>query len=214
MSQISPSILGVDFTNLKNVVKKIEDSGADMLHVDVMDGIFVPNVSFSLSEVEVIYNLTSLPLDVHLMIDSPHKYVEDFAKFSSYLGIHFESNSNTAETLLKIKKCGSKTCLVIKPKTSAEEIFSLLPLCDMVLVMSVEPGFGGQKFMPSAIDKLMALKKYIIDNNLNVLLEVDGGIDAETGKQAVISGADVLVVGSYLFNGDNLAEKVDYFKNL
>ena len=148
--KISPSVLTADFLTLKDDIKRLEDAGADMLHLDVMDGIFVPNISFGVPVIKSIKNHTSLPLDVHLMIDRPHRYIKQFAEAADLLGFHFEAGSDVAETLKEIRALGCKSCLTIKPCTSPQEIFEYLPLCDMVLVMSVEPGFGGQKFMPSA----------------------------------------------------------------
>ncbi|MBE6749559.1 MAG: ribulose-phosphate 3-epimerase [Ruminococcaceae bacterium] len=211
--KISPSILSSDFLNLIPDIKRLEDAGIDMLHLDVMDGIFVPNISFGVPVIDSIKKHTSLPLDIHLMIDRPHRYIEAFAKYADYLGIHFEAGSDVAETLKKIRECGPKACLTIKPCTKPQEIFPLLPLCDMVLVMSVEPGFGGQSFMPSALDKLTALKNEIERQGLNILLEVDGGINKETAADAVNAGADVLVAGSFLFS-DKMNENIAFLKSL
>ena len=211
--KISPSVLSADFADLKADVKRFEKVGTDMLHLDVMDGIFVPNISFGMPVISAIKKHTNLTLDVHLMIDRPHRYIEDFAKAADYLGFHFEAGSPVEETLKKIRELGCKSCLTIKPCTAPEEIFHLLPLCDMVLVMSVEPGFGGQKFMPEALGKLEALKKEIIRQGLDVLLEIDGGINAETAPLAVEAGADVLVAGSYLFT-DDMEERMAYLKSL
>ena len=152
-------------------------------------------------------------MDVHLMIDRPHRYIKDFAAVSDWLGFHFEAGSDSAELLKEIRNLGCKSCLTIKPCTAPEEIFDLLPLCDMVLVMSVEPGFGGQKFMPSALDKLAVLKQEINRQGLNVELEIDGGINAETAPLAVKAGATVLVAGSYVFS-DKMEENMAFLKSL
>ena len=211
--KISPSLLTADFLDLKNDIEKLEKAGVDMLHLDVMDGIFVPNISFGVPVIKSIKKYSTVPLDVHLMIDRPHRYIKEFAQVADILGFHYEAGSNVAETLKEIKSYGIKTCLTIKPNTKAEEIFEFLPLCDMVLVMSVEPGFGGQSFMPSALPKLEALKKECKRQGLNVDLEVDGGINGDTAELAVKAGANVLVAGSYLFS-DKMVENVAYLKSL
>ena len=185
-----------------------------MLHLDVMDGIFVPNISFGVPVIDSIKKHTNLPLDIHLMIDRPHRYIEDFAKYADILGFHYEAGSDNAALLKKIRELGCKSCITIKPCTEAESIFDLLPLCDMVLVMSVEPGFGGQKFMHSALDKLTALKNECEKRGLNIDLEVDGGINGETAPLAVKAGANVLVAGNYIFSAENMAERVREIKAL
>jgi ribulose-phosphate 3-epimerase len=211
--KISPSLLAADFINLKDELKRLKDNNTDMLHFDVMDGIFVPNISFANPILKQIKENTDIPLDVHLMIDRPHRYIKDFAKYADYLGIHFEAGSDVAETLKQIRELGCKSCLTIKPKTSAEEIFEFLPLCDMVLVMSVEPGFGGQSFMPDSLPKVSASKKEIDRLGHATLVEIDGGINGETAPLAVKAGADVLVAGSYLFTSE-MKERMDYLKSL
>lgn len=212
--KISPSVLTADFLTLKDDIKRLEDAGADMLHLDVMDGIFVPNISFGVPVIKSIKKHTSLPLDVHLMIDRPHRYIKQFAEAADYLGFHYEAGSDVAETLKEIRNLGCKACLTIKPCTEPQEIFEYLPLCDMVLVMSVEPGFGGQKFMPQALEKLSALREEITKRGLDILLEVDGGINAETAPQATNAGADVLVAGNYVFSAENMKAKVEEIKKL
>ncbi len=214
MVKVSPSVLTADFLTLGDSIKKLEDAGVDMLHLDVMDGIFVPNISFGNPVIKSIKAHTNLPLDVHLMIDRPHRYIEEFAKYADFLGFHFEAGSDNVETLKKIRELGCKSCITIKPATSAEEIFELLPLCDMVLVMSVEPGFGGQKFMPVALDKIKAIKAECERQGLNIDIEVDGGINAETAPQAVEAGANVLVAGNFLFSADDMGAKVREIKSL
>ncbi len=211
--KISPSLLAADFINLKDELERLEANKTDMLHFDVMDGIFVPNISFANPILKQIKENTNIPLDVHLMIDRPHRYINDFAKYADYLGIHFEAGSDVAETLKEIRRLGCKSCLTIKPCTKADEIFEFLPLCDMVLVMSVEPGFGGQSFMPESLPKVTALKQEIARLGLETLVEIDGGINGETAKLAVEAGADVLVAGSYLFTPD-MKERMDYLKSL
>ncbi len=214
MAKLSPSILGCDYLTLGDTCKVLESVGTDMIHLDVMDGIFVPNISFGCPVIDSIKKHTNLPLDIHLMIDRPLRYIKDFAKYADWLGFHYEAGSDIDETLDEIHKLGCKTCLTIKPKTEAEEIFEYLPKCDMVLVMSVEPGFGGQSFMPNALDKLKALKTECAAKGLNVLLEVDGGVNEETGKLCVEAGADVLVVGSALFKAADVGEKAKEYMAL
>ena len=213
MIKISPSILSADFLTLTNDIEKMESAGVDMLHLDVMDGQFVPNISFSNPLIKSIKSHTKLPLDVQLMIDRPHRYIDDFAKYADYLSFHYEAGSDNAATLKRIRELGVKPAIVIKPCTEPESVFDLLPLCDMVLVMSVEPGFGGQKFMPQALGKLSALKAECQRRRLDIELEVDGGINAETAPLAVKAGATVLVAGNYIFSADDIAARVRQIKS-
>ncbi len=214
MIKISPSVLTADFLTLSGYLKEFEKSGVDMLHLDVMDGQFVPNISFGVPVIKSIKEHTNLPLDIHLMIDRPHRYLDDFLKYADILSFHYEAGSDNEETLKRIRKAGVRSCITIKPATKAEEIFDLLDFCDMVLVMSVEPGFGGQKFMPEALEKLSALKEEIKRRCLDIDLEVDGGINAETAKSAVSAGANVLVAGSFIFSSEDTEKTVKYLKSL
>lgn len=211
--KVSPSVLSSDYLELSKDIERLEKAGVDMLHLDVMDGIFVPNISFGVPVIKSIKKHSNIPLDVHLMIDRPHRYLKEFAEVSDILGFHYEAGSLVAETLKEIRRLGCKACLTIKPCTQPEAIFEFLPLCDMVLVMSVEPGFGGQSFMPSALQKLSALKAECERQGLNIDFEVDGGINAETAPLAVKAGANVLVAGSFLFSPE-MEEGVKYLKSL
>ena len=210
---ISPSVLTADFLSLKDDIAKLEKSGADMLHLDVMDGQFVPNISFGVPVIKSIKKYSNIPLDVHLMIDKPHRYIKEFAAVSDYLGFHYEAGSDSEALLKEIKELGCKACLTIKHCTEPSEIFHLLPLCDMVLVMSVEPGFGGQSFMPDSLRKLSILKEEITKKGYNVLFEVDGGINRSTAADAVKAGANVLVAGSFVFS-DQMEENIEFLKSL
>ena len=211
--KVSPSVLSSDYLELSKDIERLEKAGVDMLHLDVMDGIFVPNISFGVPVIKSIKKHSNIPLDVHLMIDRPHRYLKEFAEVSDILGFHYEAGSPVADTLKEIRSLGCKSCLTIKPCTQPEAIFEFLPLCDMVLVMSVEPGFGGQSFMPSALQKLSALKAECERQGLDTDLEVDGGINAETAPLAVKAGANVLVAGSFLFSPE-MEEGVKYLKSL
>ncbi len=214
MVKLSPSVLTSDFLTLKEIIPQFEASGVDMLHLDVMDGIFVPNISFGVPVIKSIKKHTNIPLDVHLMIDRPHRYIKEFAEVADWLGFHYEAGSDVAGLLKEIRSLGCKSCLTIKPATAPEEIFEYLPLCDMVLVMSVEPGFGGQKFMPNSLPKIKALRAEAERQGLNIEIEIDGGINADTAPLAVEAGATVLVAGNYIFSAENIPETVKHIKSL
>ena len=211
MAKIAPSILSADFANLERDIHDLEKNGADIVHVDIMDGIFVPNISIGIPVVAALRKVTDLPLDVHLMIDRPIRYVEEFVKAGAdYLTIHVEADQpqNTLEALDKIRALGCKAGIVLKPKTPAEAAIPYLEKCDMILVMTVEPGFGGQKFMADQMPKVQQLKEWLEDINPDCLIEVDGGVDANTCAVCKESGADVLVAGSAYFKATDRASFV------
>lgn len=198
---VAPSILSADFANLEKEIKAVAAAGADWIHVDVMDGCFVPNITIGIPVVKSLKKVSPIPLDVHLMIEEPERYVEDFIKAGSdYLTIHVEATKDPAAVLGKIRDLGAKSGISLRPGTSVEDILPLLPLCDLVLVMTVEPGFGGQSFMHDQIAKISRLRSEIQNKNLNCLIEIDGGINDETAK--LCNEADVFVAGSYVFGRD------------
>ena len=206
MAKIAPSILSADFANLERDIRDIEQNGADMVHVDIMDGIFVPNISIGIPVVQALRPVTDLPLDVHLMIDRPIRYVEDFVKAGAdWLTIHIEADQpqNTLAALDKIRSLGCKAGIVLKPKTPAEAAIPYLEKCDLILVMTVEPGFGGQAFMADQMDKIRQLRDWMDDINPDCLIEVDGGVDAQTCNLCKESGANVLVAGSAYFKAQD-----------
>ncbi len=214
MAIISPSMLSADYVNLQRDIEMTEAAGAKWLHVDIMDGHFVPNISFGYSMVKALRPITNMVLDVHLMIDTPIKYVDEFCKAGAdYLTIHVESDTpeNIDATLDRIIANGVKPGIVVKPKTPAEAVLPYLHKCDLVLVMTVEPGFGGQKFMADMMPKLKALKEMIDTHKPGCHLEVDGGVDVVTAEICKENGADVLVAGSAFYKA---ADKPAFVKSL
>ena len=199
--KIAPSILSADFSKMGEEVKSLEENGAELVHCDVMDGVFVNNITFGIKMVEDLRKITSLPLDCHLMIVHPEKYVERFAKAGAdIITVHYEAcQDNLKEVLELIKSTGVKCGAVINPDTPVEKIKDVILLCDMVLVMSVFPGFGGQKFIPSALDKLREIRKIIDESGKEIDLEIDGGITAENVNEVKNAGANVIVAGSAVF---------------
>lgn len=209
MYMISPSILSSDFSRLGEDAKKMCDAGADMLHIDVMDGHFVPNISFGSAVTKSIRHITDKIFDVHLMISEPLKYIDDFVSAGAdIITFHLESDSDAIKTIEKIKSCGKKVGISIKPKTPASAVIPYLPLIDMVLVMTVEPGFGGQVFLPETLSKVKEVREHIDKRGLKVRLQVDGGINAQTAKAVREAGADTLVSGSYIFGAEDINEAV------
>ena len=211
MAKIAPSILSADFANLERDIHDLEKNGADIVHVDIMDGIFVPNISIGIPVVAALRKVTDLPLDVHLMIDRPVRDVEEFVKAGAdYVTIHVEADQpqNTLEALDKIHALGCKAGIVLKPKTPVEAAIPYLEKCDMILVMTVEPGFGGQKFMADMMPKVAQLKEWMEDINPDCLIEVDGGVDVNTCAVCKENGANVLVAGSAYFKATDRASFV------
>ena len=208
MAKIAPSILSADFANLERDIHDIEKNGADWVHVDVMDGQFVPNISIGIPVVKALRPVTKLPLDVHLMIDRPIRYVEEFVKAGAdWLTIHVEADQpqNTLEALDKIHTLGCKAAISLKPRTPAEAAIAYLEKCDMIVVMTVEPGFGGQKFMADQMPKVKKLRQMLDKVNPGCIIEVDGGVDANTHAVCKENGAEVLVAGSAYFKATDRA---------
>lgn len=202
MNKISPSILSADFVNLERDIHALATAGSDYVHIDVMDGLFVPNISIGIPVVAAIRKITDLPLDVHLMIDRPIRYVERFCQVGAdILTVHVEADTeeNTLEALRKIKACGVRPAICVKPKTPAEAVLPYLDLCSLILVMTVEPGFGGQSFMADMMPKVQQIRKYIDERNPACELEVDGGVNEQTSRVCKDAGANVLVAGSAYF---------------
>lgn len=211
MVKISTSILSINDNLIENI-KKLNETTTDFIHYDIMDGKFVSNVSFSFEQIEKINKIVTKPIDVHLMVENPDEYIEFYSKLNpSYLTIHYEID-NLEKHIDSIKSKNIKVGVSIKPNTNVDEIIYLLDKIDLILVMSVEPGKGGQKFINNSVDKIKTLKNYIIKNNLNTVIEVDGGINDITSEYCIKSGVDILVSGSYITNSDNFQEKIDEIK--
>ncbi|HCZ11039.1 MAG: ribulose-phosphate 3-epimerase [Nitrospirae bacterium GWC2_46_6] len=204
MVRIAPSILSADFMRLGDEIKAAEAAGADMLHLDIMDGHFVPNITIGPGVVEAVRKVTSLPLDVHLMIENPDKFVGDFVKAGAdYITVHAEASVHMHRTVQLIKENGVKAGVSINPATPLWSLDDILADLDMALLMSVNPGFGGQAFIPFVLDKVKALKGIIKEKGLNVLIEVDGGVKTDNAKEVASAGADILVMGSAFFNSED-----------
>ena len=210
MTILAPSMLSADFKELGKEIKAIEENGAKYLHFDVMDGIFVPSISFGMPVLKSIRPATNLVCDAHLMITEPIRYVEDFVKAGADLiTIHLEACENVDATIDKIRECGCKVGISIKPKTPVSAMAPYLDQVDMILIMSVEPGFGGQKFIPDALEKIAETKKMIDAKGLVVDIQVDGGIYTHNVEEVLKAGANIIVAGSAIFNGDTKQNTID-----
>ena len=214
MKIISPSILSADFGNLEKDIRMIDRSVAEWVHIDVMDGVFVPNISFGFPVMKAVRRVTKKPLDVHLMIVEPQRYVKRFAEAGAdYITFHLEACQEPRQTIAEIKTAGAKAGVSIRPATPVESVFDYLSELDMVLVMSVEPGFGGQSFIPSALDKISALRREIDEKGYMCLIEVDGGISESNAREVFEAGVDVLVAGSSVFSAEDPEEMISKILN-
>jgi len=213
--KIAPSILSSDFSKLGEVLESLNQSGADLVHVDVMDGHFVPNITFGPPVIKKIRHYSKLPFDVHLMIAPVERYIKDFSDAGAdIITIHPEATDNLVQSVQLIKSLGKKAGVSLNPKTDIDQLVPAIHLIDLILIMSVNPGFGGQKFMPEVLNKVKVLRKKIDEEKLPIEIEIDGGIDFETAKLAVDAGVDILVSGTTLFNNkENLRDNITKLRN-
>lgn len=212
---VAPSLLSADFLNLKRDVEMINNSEADWLHLDVMDGVFVPNISFGFPIMNLLKQVTDKPLDVHLMIVQPEKFIDEVAAMGAYMmNVHYEACTHLHRTVHAIKDKGMKAGVTLNPHTPVSLLKDIIQDLDMVLLMSVNPGFGGQKFIQNTLSKVDDLKDLILQKNSQALIQIDGGVDLNTGKLLVDAGADVLVAGSFVFSAENPKERIHQLKML
>ena len=212
---VSPSLLSCDFANIQRDVEMLNNSQADWLHIDVMDGVFVPNISFGLPVVEAMKKHAKKPLDVHLMIVNPDQYIADFKKVGAdYLTVHYEACTHLHRTIQLIHQHDMKAGVALNPHTPIEVLSDIICDLDLVLLMSVNPGFGGQKFIPQAVEKVKKLKNLIQQSGSKALIEIDGGVNLQTGKLLADAGADSLVAGSFVFGSESPSATISSLKNL
>ena len=215
MVKIAPSLLSANFANLEDEIKKIENGGADYVHLDVMDGIFVPNITFGPPVIKKLRAVTKLPFDVHLMIDRPERYIKDFVDAGAdIITVHEEATIHLHRTIQEIKSYGKKAGVSLNPSTPLDNIEYILDDLDLILIMTVNPGFGGQSFIKSMEEKIKRLRNIINERNLNVILQVDGGVKLDNAKKILECGADLLVVGSDIFGVNDVEARTRNFKTL
>ena len=213
--KIAPSILTADFLHLEKNITMLNESDADMIHLDIMDGVFVPNISFGFPIIEQIAKVCTKPLDAHLMIVEPQKFIHQVKQCGAYImNVHHEACLHLHRTVWEIKNSGMKAGITLNPHTPVESLEDIIQDVDMVLLMSVNPGFGGQKFIEHSVNKVAHLKEMILRKNLNTWIEVDGGVNLETGKLLVDAGADILVAGNFIFNSEKPLETIKKLKKL
>jgi ribulose-phosphate 3-epimerase len=211
---IAPSILAADFNHLYDEISMINESEADWIHFDVMDGMFVPNISFGIPVIEHVYKIARIPLDVHLMIVEPHKYIKDFKQAgASILNVHYEACNHLNRTVYEIKELGMKAGVTLNPHTSISLLDDIITDVDLVLIMSVNPGFGGQKFIENSYDKIKSLKELIVKKNSNALIEVDGGVDTDNAAKLYQAGVNVLVAGTTIFDSPDPKKMISDLKS-
>jgi len=215
MKLVAPSILAADFNNLGNDIDMINRSNADFVHCDVMDGVFVPNISFGIPIIESVHKISEKPLDVHLMIVNPEKYIQDYYRAgASIITVHYEACTHLHRTIQQIKDLGIKASVCLNPHTPVILLEDIIEELDVVLLMSVNPGSGGQKFIENTYRKALALKEMILRHNSAALIEVDGGVNLEVGKKLYESGVDILVAGSFVFSANSPIETIAALKQL
>ncbi len=213
--KVAPSILSADFADLKKSVATVDAGGADMIHCDIMDGVFVPNISFGFPVVKAVRKITELPLDVHLMIVEPDKYINQVRDCGAdIMNVHYEACTHLNSTVSRIHTAGMKAAVTLNPSTPVELLVDIIEDVDMVLLMSVNPGFGGQSFIPHTCNKIRRLRQLIDSTSSSAIIEIDGGINLQTGKLCAEAGADVLVAGSAVFSNSSPANIISYLKSL